>query len=76
MIEIDNPIKYTLFFFIIISYILFIIKPKFMFDENKNFKNFGLNNKETIFPFWLVNIVLALFIYLIIILNKENFIGK
>jgi hypothetical protein len=47
-----------------------------MFDENKNFKNFGLYDKETIFPFWLVNIVLALFIYLIIILNKENFIGK
>jgi hypothetical protein len=76
MIEIDNAIKYTLFFFIIISYILFIIKPKCMFDENNNFKHFGLNNKETIFPFWLVNIIIALFIYLLIILNKDNFIGK
>lgn len=75
MIEIDNITKCSIIFYIIISYILYLIKPKCMFDDNGNFKRFGLNKGDTIFPFWLVNIAIALFIYLLIVLNIDNFIS-
>ena len=43
-----------------------------MFDEKGNFKNFGLNKQETIFPFWLVTTIIGLFSYYLLIINEKN----
>jgi len=76
MFEIDNITKCSILFYIIATCILYFIKPICMFDNEGKFKNFGLDKGETIFPFWLVSIIIGLFIYLLIILNNDNFIGK
>jgi hypothetical protein len=76
MIEIDNITKCSIIFYIIATCILYLIKPRCMFDNDSKFKQFGLDKGDTIFPFWLVSIIIGLFIYLLIILNNDNFIGK
>ena len=39
-----------------------------------NFKCFGLNKNETIFPFWLVTTIIGLFTYYILIIRKEYYL--
>lgn len=64
----DNLI-YSIVIYLIISYILYQSKNKYMFDENGRFKQFGLKPNETIFPFWLVSLVLGITVYYIKVLR-------
>ena len=40
-----------------------------MFDNNGKFKQFGLKQHETLFPFWLVSLVLGISVYYIKVLR-------
>lgn len=64
----DNLI-YSIVIYLIISYILYQSKNKYMFDKNGKFKQFGLKPNETIFPFWLVTLVLGITVYYIKVLK-------
>jgi len=41
-----------------------------MFDENNNFKSFGLGSEETIFPFWLVSSLIGISCYYFLIIHS------
>lgn len=75
MIKLDYINKITILSYIIIIIILYIIKPSFMFTKDGYVKKFGLKKEETIFPIWLFSIIISLFIYLLIILKLDNYIG-
>ncbi len=47
---------------------LYLLKHPKMFDENGNFRHFGLHKSETVFPFWLVSTIIGITTYYIVIL--------
>ena len=63
MLEYNDNLIFTIIVYLIISYVLYNSKNNIMFDNNGKFKKFGLNKDETIFPFWLVSLIIGLFIY-------------
>ena len=71
MFEYDEILLTTIIIYLGICYFLYNLKHPKMFDEKGNFKCFGLNKNETVFPFWLVTTMIGLFTYYILILRKE-----
>lgn len=63
MFEIDDTLKTILVIYISICILLYQIKLEIMFDENGKFKPFGTGEGKTIYPYWLVTIVIGLLIY-------------
>ena len=71
MFEFDEILLTSIVIYLIACYILYEMKHPKMFDENGNFKCFGLNKTDTIFPFWLVTTMIGLFSYYILVLRKD-----
>ena len=69
MDEYNDNLIYSIVIYLIICYILYSSKNKYMFDNNGKFKQFGLKQHETIFPFWLVSLVLGISVYYIKVLR-------
>ena len=63
MLEYNDNLIYTIVIYLITCYVLYNSKTKLMFDDNGKFKQFGLKPNETIFPFWLVALVLGISVY-------------
>lgn len=60
-----NPAYNTIIVFTIIMLILYFIKPEFIYSNSKHeFKQFGTTKGKTIFPIYVVAIILAIVIYL------------
>ena len=70
----DKNIKITLVAFILMSLGIFYLKPKIMFNNDGSFKQFGLTKDKTIYPFWLISIIIGLIIYLLIIIKYNDYI--
>ena len=60
----------SLIIFILSAYILYHSKNPYMFDENNQFKHFGLKENQTIFPYWLVISIIGLTSYYIITIKS------
>ena len=74
MFEYDEILLTTIIIYLGTCYFLYNLKHPKMFDEKGNFKCFGLNKNETIFPFWLVTTIIGLFTYYILIIRKEFYL--
>jgi len=74
MFEFDEILFTTIAIYLGICYFLYNLKHPKMFDEEGNFKCFGLNKNETIFPFWLVTTMIGLFTYYILIIRQESYL--
>jgi hypothetical protein len=62
-----NRLAVSIVFFIVLFSIFHIIKPGFAYNEQGGFRPFGLGYQhKTIFPAWVVAIVLAIFSYTIV----------
>jgi hypothetical protein len=59
----NNTLLLTIVFYIVISLIIWIIKPSFMFNYNGSIKNLGVNDDETIFFYPIVLIFLGIILY-------------
>ena len=70
----DNDIKITILVFSILSFILYYLKPSFMFHNDGRFKDFGITHDKTIYPLWLVLLVSGIITYLVIIIKKDEYI--
>ena len=69
-----NDIKLVIIGFSVICFILYTIKPRFMFHSDNRFKQFGLRRDKTIYPFWLVTLLSGIIIYLCIIVRNNDYI--
>jgi hypothetical protein len=72
MFEYDEKLITTLSIYLGACYILYEMKHPKMFNNKGEFKNFGLNKSETIFPFWLVTTIIGLFVYTFLV-TREKF---
>jgi hypothetical protein len=72
----DRPILSALMIYLITCYLLFSIKHPKMFEKNGDFKTFGLQEDQTIFPFWLVTSVIGLFSYYLILVTNGDFMSE
>lgn len=60
-----NRLAFILILFLISYYLLFKIKPNFIFAKNGNFREFGPGySKKTVLPIWLATILLSVVSYL------------
>ena len=71
MFEFDEILFTTIVIYLGICYLLYNLKHPKMFDEEGNFKCFGLNKNETVFPFWLVTTMIGLFTYYLLVIRSE-----
>ncbi len=71
MFEFDEILFITIVIYLVSCYILYEIKHPKMFDEQNNFRCFGLNKNETVFPFWLVTTMIGLFTYYLLVIRSE-----
>jgi len=76
MINLTNNLKLTLFILLFSSYIIYDKKPKLMFTEKGEFKQFGLDESkdQTIFPFYICIILIAFVSYYCLLLREGNYV--
>lgn len=74
MFEFSDNLMYTLGVFVISSYLLYHYKHPKMFDEKGNFRKFGLHPGDTVFPYWLVTLVIALASYTYFVTRGVKFV--
>mgnify|MGYP001234152631 CR=1 FL=1 len=74
MFEYDESLYIAIFIYLISCYILYTIKHPKMFDKEGNFRCFGLNKTDTIFPFWLVTLMIGLLSYYLLIVRKGEYV--
>ena len=62
-----NKLSISIVTFIIVYYLIQVSKPNFLYKKNGELRQFGIGYKEkTIFPAWLLSIILAILIYVAI----------
>jgi len=74
----ERPLETTILIYLIVLGILFITKPKFLFDPKGNLKQFatGSGNRRTILPLWLIIALIGVVIYyIVIVINYRNQMG-
>jgi len=74
MFDFDENLVMTLIFYLGLCYVLYMHKHPIMFDEDGNFKCFGLNKNETVFPYWLVVTIVGLFIYTYLVIREKDYL--
>lgn len=63
-----NISAFSLLLFFVLFLLISSFKPSLIYNNDGSFKNFGLGYKtKTIFPMWLMVIVMAIFSYTIIL---------
>ena len=72
--KLNKNITKTIAFCFFISYVFYTLKLDIMFDENNEFKKFGLTKKDTVYPFWLCITVISFIFYSYCLLNDGNYI--
>ena len=74
MFEIDSKLQTILIIFILINVALYYYKPEICFDNNGNFKQFGSGENKTLFPFWMVTLMISLLIYVYMCVKNDDFV--
>ena len=64
----NNQTLVAIILFVIIFAIIQIIKPGFLYNRDGSVKEFGIGYKnKTIFPIWLLSLVLGILCYLFVL---------
>lgn len=62
-----NKLNFSLLLFIIIFSLIHQLKPSIVYDEEGEFRPFGIGYRhKTILPIWLVAIITAIFSYIFV----------
>ena len=72
MVNFDKNLITSIIIYLSSCAIFYNYKPEKMFDEDKNFKSFGLNKDETIFPFWLITSLIGISSYYLLVIRNSN----
>jgi len=72
MVDFDSNLVLAIIIYLGSCYVLYNYKHKKMFDENGNFKSFGLSNDETVSPYWLVTSLIGLSSYYFLIMRSNH----
>jgi uncharacterized membrane protein YozB (DUF420 family) len=70
----ENATLIAIILFIIIFISIIIIKPNCFYNKNGSLRVFGIGYKnKTIFPLWILSIILGILCYLIVIYYNTYF---
>lgn len=75
MLEIEkNKTSFAILLFLVLFLVIHTFKPLILYNENGSFRDFGVGYKnKTVFPIWIVAILLAIGSYLLICyLGRKN----
>lgn len=72
MFNLDSNLITAIIIYLGSCYTLYNFKHNKMFDEQGNFKTFGLGKNETVFPFWLITTLIGLSSYYFLIIRGED----
>ncbi len=63
----NNKASVSIILFLMCFYVIYIQKPSIFFNNDGSIKQFGLGYKhKTVFPIWLLSIILSIIIYIIV----------
>lgn len=63
----DNITLVSIILFLVLFVFIFFIKPAFLFKKDGSIREFGIGYKnKTIFPIWLMSIILGVLCYLFV----------
>lgn len=65
MINLNNPVQNSIFFYMILILIILYLKPKCLFKENNELKSFGYGENKTLFNFPVIVLSSGAIIYLL-----------
>ena len=63
---VNNPRNLTILIYLILALFVLFLKPSLMFNDNYQIKKIGLGKNNTIFPYYIFSLILALIIYYIV----------
>lgn len=60
----NNLVSISIIVFLVLFMVIQYYKPGFIYNQDGSLRDFGLNNsRKTIFPIWLVTIIVAVLSY-------------
>ncbi len=74
IIDIDKNVFITLVFIFLFSILLYVKKPEIMFDSSGNFKQYGTNTGQTLYPLWLVVTISSIVLYIFLVTRSNKFV--
>lgn len=74
MIQLNQQLKISILVVIGIGYVLYDQKPSWLFTHEGRFKEFGLQQDQTPFPFFIVLMVLGFVSYYGLLLQQGNYV--
>lgn len=73
MFSMNMTLLKSIGFYLLVCFGLYKIQHPRMFKENGEFKNFGLNQDETITPFWLITTLVGISTYYLLLIQDGKY---
>jgi uncharacterized membrane protein YozB (DUF420 family) len=69
-----NPTLVSLILFLVLYYAILVGKPDFLYNSDGSLRQFGVGyRKKTIFPIWLMSLILGILCYLFVIVYTTKY---
>lgn len=69
-----NPTLVSLILFLVLYYVILVGKPNFLYNSDGSLRQFGVGyRKKTIFPIWLMSLILGILCYLFVIVYTTKY---
>ena len=69
-----NPTLVSLILFLVLYYTILVGKPDFLYNSDGSIRQFGVGyRKKTIFPIWLMSLILGILCYLFVIVYTTKY---
>ena len=74
MLNFNGILLKSIGIYLVACFGLYKIKHPRMFKPDGKFRSFGLNENETITPFWLITTLVGLSTYYLLLVQQGNFV--
>lgn len=69
-----DTITLSIIIYILLCGFVHILKPRYIYNENGSFKEFGIGyKKKTVIPIWLCMILISILTYFFVFLYKHHY---
>jgi len=74
LITINDQLKIAILVILVSGYFIYEKKPTLFFKDNGEFKQFGLKNDETPFPFFMALMIAGFLTYYCLLLKEGKYV--